>query len=74
MLGLIPALEGLVHSSAQVDQAANNVVRATLAPADQVDLSAAAIALLESRNNFEANSKVAQVSEQMEQSLLNIVG
>jgi hypothetical protein len=74
MSGLLPALEGLLHSSAQFDQAANRIARAPVAPADAVDLSAAAVALLQSKNNFEANSKVVQVADEMEQSLINAIG
>jgi flagellar hook protein FlgE len=39
-----------------------------------VDLSAAAVALIQSRNNFEANSKVIQVADEMEKTLVGAVG
>jgi len=74
MLGLLPALDGLLHASAQFDQAASRIARAPVAPADSVDLSAAAVALLQSRNNFEANSKVMQVADEMEKTLINSIG
>lgn len=77
MLGLLPPLEGLLHSAAQFNQAANNFVRATL-PAqggkDTVDLSTAAVALLESRNSFDANTKLIKTADEMDQTLINAVG
>ena len=77
MVGLTQALEGMRSSEAQFDQAATRIARASLptgAQADQVDLSAAAVALLESRNSFDANTKVAKVADEMEQKLLEAVG
>lgn len=74
MSGLLPALEGLLHSSAQFDQAASRIARAPIAPADSVDLSAAAVALLQSKNNFEANSKVVQVADEMENTVISALG
>jgi flagellar hook protein FlgE len=72
--GLLTALDGLRNSSAQFDQAARKMVRASLPPADTVDLSTAAVALLQSRNNFEANIKMFQVADEMEQSLISAIG
>ena len=77
MLGLLPALDGLTHSVAQFDQAARQVVRASLPVSggtDTVDLSTAAVALLQSRNNFEANTKVFKVSDEVEKALIDMVG
>jgi flagellar hook protein FlgE len=77
MLGLVPPLDGLQHSAAQFNQAANNVVRATL-PAqgakDTVDLSAAAVAMLQSRNSFDANTKLIKTANEMDSALINAVG
>ena len=74
MLGLLPALDGLLHSSAQFDRAAKYIARATYQQSDTLDLSAAAVALIQSRNNFEANSKVAQIADEMEKTLISTVG
>ena len=76
MIGFASALEGLARSEAQLDQAARTIARAPLStePTDMVDLSAAAVALLTARNNFEANTKFIKVSSDMEQSLINTLG
>ena len=41
---------------------------------DQVDLSTEAVALIQSRNSFEANTKVIQIADEMDKTLLNAVG
>jgi len=76
MIGLTPALQGLARSEAQFNQAARTIARAPL-PAgetDTVDLSAAAVALLTARNNFEATTKFIKISSDLEQSLINTLG
>ena len=78
MVGLTPPLDGLLNSAAQFDQAANNFTRATEPPAsggqDSVDLSTAAVAMVQARNSFDANTKAVEVQEQMNQTLLNVIG
>ena len=77
MLGLLAPLEGLQQSAAQFNQAAANITRATIPGAgsqDLVDLSTAAVALLESRNSFEANTKVFKIVDAMSQALINMLG
>ncbi len=77
MLGHLPALDGLQHSAAQFNQAANNIVRATLPTSggkDTVDLSSAAVALLQSRNSFDANTKLIKAADEMDQTLINAIG
>ena len=77
MVGLTNALEGMARSEAQFNRAADRI--AHLPPAqpkqgDQVDLSTEAVALLQSKNSFEANTKVVKVADQMEQTLLDMTG
>ncbi len=74
MSGLLPALSGLLHTSAQFDQAASRIARAPVAPADSIDLSVAAAALLESKNNFEANSKIIQAIDETQHVLIDTRG
>ena len=77
MLGLLPALDGLTHSAAQFDQAARQMVRASLpvsGGSDTVDLSTAAVALLQSKNSFEANTQMVKLSDEMQKALIDTVG
>ena len=76
MVGFTTALEGLANSEAQFNQAAQTIARAQVAATgqDTVDLSAAAVALIQSRNNFDANTKAIKVGDEMQQYMLNAIG
>lgn len=77
MVGFTTALEGLANSEAQFNQAAQQIARAPVAAGagqDTVDLSTAAVAMLQAKNNFDANTKAIKVGDEMEQYLLNAVG
>jgi len=74
-IGQTQSVQGLQRSEAQFDQTAANIARAPFSPpGDQVDLSTQAVALIQSKNSFEANIKALKVDDQMTQTLLNIVG
>jgi hypothetical protein len=75
MIGLSPALYGLLHSEAQFNETALKIARAPLAllGEDSLDLSAAAVALLESRDNFEANTAMIKVADEMEKAVIDMV-
>ena len=71
------ALEGMSRAETQLNQAAGDIARATtVSPAggDIVDLSTSMVSLLQSRNSFEANTKVFKVADEMQKSLLNVIG
>jgi flagellar hook protein FlgE len=77
MVQLTSALTGLHTAQAQFNAAASKISRApvTSGPgSDSVDLSAAAVALLQSRNNFEANTKLVKAADEMERALIDIAG
>ena len=76
MIGFATSLEGLAKSEAQFNQAAQQVAHVQVAATgqDTVDLSAAAVALIQSRNSFDANTKAIKVGDEMEQYLLNAIG
>jgi flagellar hook protein FlgE len=78
MVGFTQALQGLSRSEAQFGAAAARIARFPVATAagasDSVDLSAAAVALMQSRNSFEANTKLIKVADQMDQALLDMIG
>jgi flagellar basal body rod protein FlgG len=80
---LSSALQGMTRAEAQFNHAAGVIANATTPdPAnsvtrvsgDIVDLSAPMVSLLQSRNSFDANSKVFKVADEMQKSLLNVVG
>jgi len=76
-IGQTQAVQGLQKSEAQFNQAASKIAQSPFsssAPADVADLSTQAIALLQSKNSFEANIQVLKVDNQMSQTLLNVVG
>ena len=71
------ALEGMSRAETQLNQAAGDIARATtVSPAggDIVDLSTSMVSLLQSRNSFDANTKVFKVADEMQKSLLNVIG
>ncbi len=71
------ALEGMSRAETQLNQAAGDIARATtVSPTggDIVDLSTSMVALLQSRNSFEANTQVFKVADEIQKSLLNVTG
>ena len=71
------ALEGMSRAETQLNQAAGDIARAaTVSPpgGDIVDLSISMVSLLQSRNSFDANTKVFKVADEMQKSLLNAIG
>jgi len=78
-IGQTTALQGLQKSEAQFNQVAAKIAQSPFSSSappqgDLVDLSTQAIALLQSKNSFEANIQVLKVDNQMSQTLLNVVG
>ena len=73
---LSSALEGMSRAETQLNKAASDIARASVVSSgiDVVDLSASMVALMESKNSFEANTKVFQVADQMTKVLLNVIG
>ena len=71
------ALAGMSRAETQLNHAAGDIARATTVspPAvDIVDLSTSMVSLLQSRNSFDANTKVFKVADEMQKSLLNVIG
>jgi hypothetical protein len=67
-------LAGISRAEASFDRAASNIASfGSDGGGDTVDLSAAAVALIQARNNVAANVKVAQVEDQMAKSMLSLI-
>jgi len=75
MIDFSTPLSAMQRAEASLNQTAARVASIGLTPSgDSVDLSAEMIAMMEAKNNFSANVKVAQTEDQVSQSLLNILG
>ena len=87
MTSLSSALSGMNRAAGDLDDTARRVARAghsapdaTATPSsadsdgDSVNLSSDMVSLLNSRNNFEANTKTAEVSDQITQSTIHMLG
>ena len=78
MIGLSAPLEGLSRAQASFDSAAAKIAQPISLdspnPQDQVSLSDQMVALMQSRNDYEANLKSLQTSNQMQKTLLDLIG
>jgi flagellar hook protein FlgE len=70
-IGMIQSATGLQRAEGQLNQVAEAVASPQ---SDTVDLSAQAVALIQARNNFEANLKALQVDDEMTKTLLKSIG
>jgi flagellar hook protein FlgE len=79
-IGTTQSLQGMQRAETQFNQAAQNIAQwpssssSTAQQSDTVDLSAQAVALIQSKNSFEANTAAFKVDDEMTQSLLNVIG
>jgi flagellar basal body rod protein FlgC len=75
---MIQSLQGIQKAENQFNQAAQNIAEAGGAisspQGDIVDLSAQAVALIQAKNSFEANTSALKVGDEMIQSLLKAIG
>lgn len=79
-IGMTQSIQGMQRAETQFNQAAQNIADwpssspSSSAPqGDTVDLSAQAVALLQSKNSFEANTAALKVGDEMTQSLLKSI-
>ncbi|MDX1984437.1 MAG: flagellar basal body rod C-terminal domain-containing protein [Bryobacteraceae bacterium] len=71
-------LEGLARAQAALEKTAGRVASLPLSSGgpseDVVDISAEAVALMVARNAFQANLKVIETGDQLDQSTLDVLG
>jgi len=71
-------LQGLSSAQANFDRAANNIAQSPIVssnnPQDQVSLSDEAVALLNARNDYEANLHSLDAASRLSQKLLDALG
>ena len=70
-IGMIQSVTGMQRAEGQLNQAAQAIATPQ---GDSVDLSAQAVALIQAKNNFEANLKTLQIGDEMTKTLLKAVG
>ena len=72
--------QGMSRASADFERAASNVARAsipvqkTALPQDTVDLSTAAVNLLQAKNDYGANTKTFRIMDEMNRNVLDMIG
>jgi flagellar hook protein FlgE len=69
-IGMIQSATGMQRAEGQLTQAAQAIATPQ---GDSVDLSAQAVALIQAKNNFEANLKTLQIGDEMTKTLLKVV-
>jgi flagellar basal body rod protein FlgG len=78
-IGTSTSLQGLQRAENQFNQAAQNIAQGPLSKSggpgdDTADLSSQAVALIQAKNDFEANIAALKVSDELTQTLLKSIG
>jgi flagellar hook protein FlgE len=76
-IGMTESLQGMQRAETQLNQVAQNIAQSASSPTpqgDTVDLSAQAVALIQAKNSFEANTAAFKISDQLTQSLFKLIG
>jgi flagellar hook-associated protein FlgK len=78
MVGLDGPLQGLTRAQESFDKAASDIARPlsvdAQSPQDLVSLSDSMVALLQARNDYQANLKSLQTSNEMSKKLIDMLG
>ena len=78
MVGLDGPLQGLTRAQESFDKAASDIARPQSVdqqnPQDQVSLSDSMVALMQARNDYEANLKSLETSNNMAKKLIDMLG
>jgi len=76
-IGMTSSLQGMQRAETQLNQVAQSIAQGPSTSAgpegDTVDLSSQAVALIEAKNSFEANTAAFKVGDEMTQTLLKVV-
>jgi flagellar hook protein FlgE len=75
-IGMTSSLQGMQRAETQLNQVAQNIAQSpssSTPQGDTVDLSAQAVALIQAKNSFEANTAAFKVGDEMTQTLLKVV-
>ena len=76
-IGMTSSLQGMQQAENQLNQVAQTIAQgpftSTGPQGDTVDLSAQAVAMIQAKNSFEANTAALKVGEEMMQTLFKLV-
>jgi flagellar hook protein FlgE len=76
-IGMTSSLQGMQQAENQLNQVAQTIAQGPFTSAgpqgDTVDLSAQAVAMIQAKNNFEANTAALKVGEEMTLALFKLV-
>ncbi len=76
-IGMTSSLQGMQRAETQLNQVAQSIAQGPSSSAgpegDIVDLSAQAVALIQAKNSFEANTVALKVSDEMTQTLFKSI-
>ena len=78
-IGMTSSLQGMQRAETQINQVAQSIAQQPSSTTsagpegDTVDLSAEAVALIQGKNSFEANTMALKVSDQMTQTLFKAI-
>ncbi len=76
-IGMTTSLQGMQRAETQLNQVAQNIAQGpsfSTPQGDTVDLSTQAVALIQAKNSFEANTAALKVGDEMTQTLLKSIG
>jgi flagellar hook protein FlgE len=80
MIDFTIPVAGLDRAAASLNQVAQKIAGIggssahSINGSDTIDLSAAAVAMIEAKNSFQANTQVIRTGDQMTKALLNVLG
>ncbi len=82
MTAIQSALSGMQSADSQLDATASRIANSAFPtvpgapnpPQDKLDLSTDMVSLMQSRNDFAANAKVAHVADEIQRSTISMMG
>jgi len=73
MIDFSTPLAGMERATTDLNKTVSKIADLST-PGDSVDLSSEMVSLIQSRNDFDSNTKVVQTEDEMTKSLLNMIG
>jgi Flagellar basal body rod FlgEFG protein C-terminal len=77
-IGMTSSLQGMQRAETQLNQVAQSIAQAPFSSSagpegDTVSLSSQAVAMIQAKNSFEANTEALKIGDEMTQTLLKVV-